>query len=47
LTVDQNARDAGGFVGAIAAGVICAALDQDVTRLHHHFTFVHNRDEFA
>ena len=41
LGVDQHKGDTGGLVGAIASGVIGAALDQDLACLEQHLTFVH------
>src|SRR5258705_1782209 len=47
LGVDEHEGETGRFVGAIAPGMVSAALDQDVPRSEPHLALVHQRVDFA
>src|SRR3954469_2957455 len=47
LGVDEHEGETGRLVGAIAPGMVGAALDQDVPRSEQHLALVHQRVDFA
>src|SRR3954468_7643516 len=47
LGVDEHKRETGRLAGAIAPGMVGAALDQDVPRSEQHLALVHQRVDFA
>ena len=47
LGIDQHEGDNGGLGGAVAPGMIGAALDEHVARFQQHLAFIHHRVDFA